>query len=265
MRFAAICLSLLLSAFTCYAGTEALTTPFASGSLFAVSSEDVAVAQLKSPGRAFLMSLVAPGSGQLYVGKKRGIAQLVAEVGLIAAYFVVHGDAQSIEDDYVDAVKAGVEFDINDPTYEEYMRNLPVPGDPFSGWIMEDFEHATQTSNWHYVYTEESGQPVARVGPFYWTDLPVNFQTASREELKNADIDSQARQEAYDIRDDANSRFKTATTILGVTIANHLVAAIDARIAAKRHNMRSETPTFSLKTRFHNNQLESALVMQKHF
>ncbi len=265
MRLSVICLLFMACTLAVYAGTDAATASIASSMLFSVSDEQVASAQLKSPGRAFVMSLVVPGTGQLYVGKKRGILQLVADVGLITAHFLVRNDAQSIEDDYVAYVRENVTFDENDPTFDLYMANLPNPSDPFSGWNMEDFEHATQTNNWHYVYTEENGQPTERTGPFYWKDLPENFRTATREELKNAEVDSADRQQAYDIRDDANSRFKLARTILGITIANHLVAAIDARIAAMRHNNQQNRPTFSLRTTFEGNQVESRLVLEQRF
>ena len=264
MKLTAICLTLLLVALAAQAATESVGASLHLG-MAAVSSEDVAAAQLKSPGRVFAMSMIVPGSGQLYIGKKRGIAYLAAEVGLITAYFVVRKDARSIEDDYVAAVREGVIFDQNDPTYGRYMASLPVPGDPFSGWNMEDFEHATQTNNWHYVYTESDGEPLERIGPFYWKDLPANFQTAGRQELKDAEIDSESRQVAYDIREDATSKFKVATTILGVTIANHLVSAIEARIAAKRDGAGEAGPTFSLRTRLDHEQIESSLVMHHRF
>jgi hypothetical protein len=99
--------------------------------------------------------------------------------------------------------------------------------------------------NWHNVYTEEDGQPLERVGPFYWDD---------RENVKNEDRqrnpDSQNRQVAFDLRKDSNERFKLARTFLGLVIFNHIASAIDARITAKLYNKRliSEKSGLTFKT-----------------
>ena len=64
-----------------------------------------------SPGRAFLYSAAVPGAGQLYVGASRGYAYLAGEAIMGVAYIISRNDARDIEQQYIDAVRAGVAFD----------------------------------------------------------------------------------------------------------------------------------------------------------
>ena len=105
---------------------------------------------MKSPNRAFLSSLVVPGSGQLYVGAKRGYLFLAADIALLVGYFITHSDAENTRDDYRNLVRDHVIFD-GPGTFETW--------DP-----IEDFEHATLFDNWHNVYTENNGEPLSRTG-----------------------------------------------------------------------------------------------------
>ena len=190
---------------------------------------------LRSPSKAFLFSAIIPGTGEIYTGAKRGYFHIAAEIGFFTGYFLTHRKAEQSRDDYVQQVKDHVKFD--NPTI--------AAKNQFEKWNLEDFEHATMYDNWHNVYTEDAGEPVPRVGPFYWDD---------RENVKDEDRqinpDSQKRQVAWDLRKDSNSTFKVAKTFLGLVIFNHIVSAIDARIAAKMYNKRhaGETATFSFKT-----------------
>ena len=183
---------------------------------------------MKSPNRAFLSSLVVPGSGQLYVGAKRGYLFLAADIALLVGYFITHSDAENTRDDYRNLVRDHVIFD-GPGTFETW--------DP-----IEDFEHATLFDNWHNVYTENNGEPLSRTGPWYWDD-----RRAFKDEDRKGDSDSPSREEALRLRYEANDKFELARTLLGGVILNHAISAVEARIVAKKHNKKKNSRLMSFK------------------
>ena len=186
---------------------------------------------MKSPNRAFLSSLVVPGSGQLYVGAKRGYLFLAADIALLVGYFITHSDAENTRDDYRNLVRDHVIFD-GPGTFETW--------DP-----IEDFEHATLYDNWRNVYTVDpvnNDEPLSRTGPWYWDD-----RRAFKDEDRKGDSDSPSREEALRLRYEANDKFELARTLLGGVILNHAISAVEARIVAKKHNKKKDSRLMSFK------------------
>ena len=207
----------------------------------------------KSPNRAFLSSLVVPGSGQLYVGARRGYLFLAADVALLVGYFITHSDAENSRDEYRDLVRQHVIFD-GPGTFETW--------DP-----IEDFEHATLFDNWHNVYTENNGEPLDRTGKWYWDD-----RRAFKDEDRKGDDDSPNREEALRLRYEANDTFEFARTLLGGVILNHAISAVEARIVAKKQNKAKGLPLMSsqpidldLRTTVLSDGVESQLVLRVQF
>ncbi len=208
---------------------------------------------MKSPNRAFLSSLIVPGSGQLYINAKRGYIQIAAEVGLLAAIFVTNNNAQNTRDDYRDVVRENVIFE-GPSKFEEWDE-------------VEDFEHATLFDNWHNVYTEDNGQPLDRTGKWYWED-----RAAFKDEDREGKDDSPGRLNALRLREDANDKFELARTFLGLVILNHVVSAVEARIATKNYNKKSASQaTFpkpfelDMQTTVLSHAVESQIVFRKRF
>ena len=208
---------------------------------------------MKSPNRAFLSSLVVPGSGQLYVGAKRGYLFLAADIALLVGYFITRSDAENSRDEYREMVREHVIFD-GPGTFETW--------DP-----IEDFEHATLFDNWHNVYTENNGEPLSRTGKWYWDD-----RRAFKDEDRKGDSDSPNREEALRLRYEANDKFELARTLLGGVILNHAISAIEARIVAKQQNKRKDSHLMSVKpldldlqTTVLPDGVESQLVLRAHF
>ncbi len=181
--------------------------------------------RLKSPSRAFLLSAAIPGTGEFYTGAKRGALFVAAEIAFWTAYFLSHGQAEDLKEDYVDFVDSHIVFEEDSPVNST------------ETWTLEDYEHATQSDNWHYTYTDNNGKPIDRVGKYYWDDLPQDLIHESGE-VPLSESQSPARVEAYSKRGSMNSKFKLAKTFLGLVIVNHIVSAVDARIAAAIHNDR---------------------------
>ncbi len=180
---------------------------------------------LKSPSRAFLLSAVIPGTGEFYTGAKRGLLFVAAEIAFWTTYFVLHGQAEDTKEDYVQFVDSHIVFEEDSPVNST------------ETWTLEDYEHATQSDNWHYVYTESNGKPVDRVGKYYWDDLPQDLIDEPGG-VPLSESQSLMRVEAYSKRGSMNDKFKNAKVFLGLVILNHIVSAVDARIAAAIHNDR---------------------------
>jgi hypothetical protein len=175
----------------------------------------------KSPGKAFLLSAAVPGTGELYSKAKRGLLFTAAEVAFWTAYVLLHGQGEDLKEDYLEYCDEHIVFEEDSPASST------------ENWTLEDYEHATQSDNWHYVYTESNGKPLERVGKFYWADLPEDMIDQPGYELV-----SQFRAEAFKKRGSTNDKFKQAKVFLGLVVLNHIVSAVDARIAATMYNNR---------------------------
>lgn len=203
---------------------------------------------LKSPNEAFLYSLVLPGTGQLYIGAKRGYLYAAAEVGLLATYFILRNTAANTRDEYRDVVRQHVIFD--------------GPGS-FENWDpVEDFEHATQYENWNHVYDSDATR--ARTGKWYWDDAKP-FKDEPDVEIE---FDSRHRLEAFELRQKANDTFERAKFFLGLTILNHVVSAVEARITTKQWNLkqtRTNTLEIDVQTEMAAGATESVFILRKRF
>ena len=192
-------------------------------------ADSLPIVQPKSLGKAFLFSAVVPGTGEFYSGAKRGVLFAAAEVAFWAAYIVFHGDAEELEEDYLKFCDEHILFEEDSPASST------------KNWTLEDYEHATQSDNWHYVYTESSGKPVERVGKFYWDDLPEDMIDQPGDK-PIAESQSKHRVEAFGKRGSTNDKFKQAKAFLGLVVFNHIISAIDAKIAATSYNNRISEP-----------------------
>ncbi len=187
----------------------------------------------KSPNEAFLYSLVIPGMGQLYAGAKYGYLYTAAEVGFLAAFFILRNAASNTRDDYRDIVREHVVF-IGAGSFEDW--------DP-----IEDFEHATQYETWNHVYDSEATR--TRTGKWYWADIDPDLKNEKHGDIENKGISSKYRLEAFDLRQQANDTFERARFFLGLAILNHVISAVEARITAKRINARLENTPVPAQTR----------------
>ncbi len=212
----AVCCALALATIGARAQTNEL-----DGALPESDSAYLPTSETLSPGRAFLYSAVVPGTGQLYGGSTRGYVYLAGEALLAVGYVLSRNDAKDIEQQYIKEIRTGVTFDGEGS---------------FDAWNQEDFEHATDYDNWLNTYTDNNGQPLDRVGKFYWKDI-ADFRAQDPRDPAQGDIpDSPSRRASKELRTDSNSAFKRTRGILGAMIFNHLVSAIDARISARSHN-----------------------------
>ena len=230
-------------------GTQALPTEQREISAIEGPQKPLNLELIKSPTKAFLYSALVPGSGQLYIGAKRGYLQIAAEVGLLAAYFITRSNAQSVRADYEQQVRDHVRFYAPDQWPEKF--------DDWDG--IEDYEHAAQYENWDHPYDSDATRE--RTGKWYWKREGDAFTDRPAKEVP----DSPARLEAFNLRMEANDKFQLAKTFLGIALLNHVVSAVDARIAAKRYNKKHRSFELDLQTSISPHNVQGSLVLQKRF
>ena len=161
---------------------------------------------LKNPWRAFGASLLLPGFGQRYVGS--GLKAKIffsAEVGLWSALLSFRHQAKWREDDYklLAQVKAGAD--------------LTDKGDDF-------YDHLGFYDS-RERYNKLGG--IYNIDHIYYPDNSYYFWKWDSEE---------SRLRFRDLKNDSRSFYRKANFTLGFIITNHVLSAVDAFFAAKRHN-----------------------------
>ena len=219
--------------FTAFALDSKLGTRSLAEQSSVTLSANPALQPRKSPNEAFLYSLVIPGMGQLYTGAKRGYVYIAAEAGFLATFFILRNSAANTRDDYRDVVRDHVIF-IGAGSFEDW--------DP-----IEDFEHATQFETWNHKYDSEATRN--RTGKWYWADLNPDLKNENHGDLEERGLGSKYRLEAFDLRQRANDTFERAKFFLGLAILNHVVSAVEARIATKRFNNRLQNTLMQTQAR----------------
>jgi hypothetical protein len=161
----------------------------------------------KSQGKAFIFSALVPGSGELYVGAKRGYIFLGVEAVAWTSSYFFHKSGKQKEDEYLD-------FADNHWSFER----LPPIGGTCSGspytadrdsLIRYFYEHNKQ-----HFYEDIGKQPFYQCG---W-DSPQNLGSY------------------LDMRDKSNWLLKNSDYAIMAALVNHVVSAIDALRLARNYN-----------------------------
>ena len=251
----------------------AAATPVTAGSLHASGPALYAQAQSdsgapvdiygfkkKSPARAFLQSFLIPGWGQVYNGS--AFWKPVAFVGIEASGWLgvahFHGNGNKKQDDY--RAFADQHWDsagyFNGLYHVYYLGHYTLPPgydrryvDTLSYFLIDSATEIPRTWSHHAFFKDES-KPVPRdeyyenVGKynqfaFGWDDYPkigdTNFPRTP-EDTSHLNYVPPHRHQYLVMRDKANKEYKKASTILVLTIGNHLLSAFEAAIGARRYN-----------------------------
>jgi hypothetical protein len=204
------------------------------------TSASTANANMKSPSKAFLMSLVLPGAGQWYYGSK---TKAVAFVGVEAASWLFHMKFHSDGDDLTRQYEDFSAAHWSRMDYQEYLTEA-------YGVTDDDQLHETEVS--HHLPETNSQQYYEMTGKYDqfawgWDDATrhgMNLDSAAAYYSDTAlriTSDTSAPQSANRItynamRGDANKKYDKATRILFVVMGNHLASAFEALISTKKLN-----------------------------
>jgi hypothetical protein len=211
----------------------------------------------RSPKLAMLMSLVLPGSGQVYAAHHSWKAAIygAVEVGMIATSAVLRTkgikkekDAHKYADQHYNIDKylkyqRALKTNVSDTTYsnifyfgsdtffindaktknESYYEKIGNPDDPFiNGWddALPEFDDNLKILTEGYRSLKDSAYLV-----YYGTDSTNSYYGFSNNQKTYISMISKS-----------GNYFSKSGLVLAIMLVNHLVSAIDAGLTAKAHN-----------------------------
>ncbi|MBU1065072.1 hypothetical protein KJ762_05945 [bacterium] len=198
----------------------------------------------KSPGRAFLMSAIVPGAGELYAGAKwRALAFASVEVFSWLMYFNRKNKGEGLEQDYMNY--ADDYWKLNNLFNNLSNEKTGLDGSHilFLEYNGEEYEGSDSLLNaWGSYVINGEVQPV-RTRDYYenigkydqfsggWDDF-TDFNTISDSVISVSDL----RDNYLTQRKESNDALKMATNFATVIMFNHLISAFHAQIAAKNYS-----------------------------
>lgn len=204
------------------------------------AADNAADVGYKSPGKAFVYSLIVPGLGQWYYGSRvKPFLFFGAEVAAWVLHFKFHSDAKQMEDDFEAFNRAHWSREAYEQQY--LLWAYGVADDDLIQNEQEISHHLPDTRTQQYY------EMTGKYNQFAWgwddADLGGNVLSDYNQGNPPPQIESQAttpssaRREAYEyMRDDANNKFDDATKMIYVSMLNHLASAFEALIFTKKHN-----------------------------
>ena len=174
----------------------------------------------KSVKRAFVYSLLIPGTGEFYAGSKiKAVLFFGLDVTFWSFYFNYHKKGKNKEDEYI----AFADRYWNE---EEYL-----------DWWWGELDSAGRSKYSHTLPDEHSQQYYEMIGKykqfaFAWEDFDDN--TAGEDSM------TPYRDRYLDVREQSNSWLNKAKYSAMFSLANHILSAFDAAIAVKKYNKKGE-------------------------
>ena len=195
-------------------------------------SVDVYAFKGKSLKRAFVYSLIVPGSGEFYANSKiKAVVFFGVDVALWGLYFNYHNkgkdeekkyieyaDAHWTREDYEQWLQDSI-YKVQYPVHTDTARYLDKKGD----WVYLS----------HHLPNSETQQYYEMIGKYEqfswgWSDF-------------NGGTNSSAYRTSYvDMRHVSNDWLGKAKNFASFSIANHILSAFDAAFSVRKYNKRGE-------------------------
>lgn len=202
----------------------------------------------KSSRRAFLQSLVIPGWGQWYYGSR---IKPFLFVGLEAAGWLGWSHFHSQGKDFEDQYRAFADDPVTGWDFDKYANGLEVVYDieadtiPYRNPAYDPINNPEEPEFLvfsHHILPSDLGDKsntyYENLGKydqfvFGWSDYPEMQEVSDTTGVSRL---TAHRENYLGQRDDANRKFSKASTVLILTIGNHLLSAFEAAIGARRYN-----------------------------
>jgi len=219
------------------------------------TNADIYAFDTKSPIKAFMLSLAVPGAGEFYNGQKiRAGSFLAADIVIWSGYLLYHKKGADKEKDYkayADQHYSPYVFldwwnnILTEDQRNTYSHRLPVDGNGDPIHNREYYENIGKYNQFQVGWPNGINHPY--VPPDGETYMPTERATY------------------LDMRKKSNDYFSKASTMIMVSIANHIVSAFDAAISAKRHNKGTKQYSMKVDTRMVNGEQMPFVVLSRAF
>jgi len=195
----------------------------------------------KSPAKAFVLSLLVPGAGQLYAGSR---IRPFVYLGVEAAAWGLHAKYHSSGNEKTDDFEAFNQAHWSRSDYATYLTWTYGNSDDTMidvGTYVEFTHHLPSTN------TQQFYEMTGKYDQFAWgwDDARYKDSTLAMFDASNPpprfiypdSVPHSSNRDAYEtMRDLANKEFNKATKMLMLALANHVVSAFEAFITTKAHN-----------------------------
>jgi hypothetical protein len=187
-----------------------------------------------SPGKAFAMSLLVPGLGQYYTGNKMKAAGFFAlDVTSWVLHFKYRSDGNTLTREF----QAYQQTYWAQSRYEDYL-------DSAYGYRDDDSINATEVS--HHLPDTRTQQYYEMTGKYDqfawgWDDALLGgsslYELVTVPPAVGVNVPTSEHRTVYETkRHNANRKFDAADKWLIVSLANHVISAFEAMIAARHKN-----------------------------
>ncbi|MDX1647178.1 MAG: hypothetical protein R3304_08530 [Longimicrobiales bacterium] len=211
-----------------------------------LSAQDSLVEARVGPGRAALLSAVLPGSGQYLLGQRRSWAYAALEAAGWVAYLDRRSAAVDLRARYRDfawrtaRIQNGPRMDGDFGYYEtlsSWRRSGRFDADPVAKGVQPEPDAATfngaiwERANRLFL---PSGVEVPESDPRYQRALDYYRARAYGPEfLWDWTGTGDAQEEFASLIGASDTRFRQATNVLGLIVANHVVSMVDAYVSGR--------------------------------
>lgn len=186
----------------------------------------------KSLKRAFLYSLIIPGSGEFYAGSKIKAAIFFGlDVTLWALYSNYHGKGKDKEDEYQTFADQSWSKDEYFQWLADSLYKVPyVDSDTGAYWDQEKQEWTYLSHHLPDTKTQQYYEMIGKYEQFRWGWVDYDDYTKF----------SITRDVYLGMRRDSNDLLNKAKYSAMISLANHILSAFDAAISVKKYNKKGE-------------------------
>jgi hypothetical protein len=191
----------------------------------------------KSPFKAFMLSFIVPGAGQVYMGSEVKAAVFLGLEALSwTGYFVYHNRGNERTDEF--NLFADTHWSEN--RYGDFL---------FSNWEVRDDDSVFSDFGGYYfthhlpdTKTQQYYEMIGKYDQFVfgWDDVDTVATPPTSANLRRAY--SANRMTYEEMRHKANQMYGRATASLIAMMVNHVVSGVEAALAARSHNKRIDDP-----------------------
>ncbi|MDZ4722985.1 MAG: hypothetical protein SGI97_03645 [candidate division Zixibacteria bacterium] len=201
----------------------------------------------KSPGKAFVLSLLVPGLGQYYAGARiKPFIFFGAEVVTWALYLNYHNDGNKKTDSF----EAFNHANFSQKRYSYYLKSAynTRNEDSLHDEAVKGFSHELPDDTLSQQFFELAGKYDQFA--WGWNDASITFAGGTRDlyyfdttgnrapQIGDANgVPFSAMRNQYEtMRNDANNSYDRATRMIFVSIANHLISGFEAYFSTRGRN-----------------------------